>query len=130
MKEIKKDVYQIEGNQYLKKFKGGWTIISPIKKDITKPLAINNIDWFNMITGGSIANLIKVLIILFLLVGISWSYASETKMYREMISNPVTACMNAGYIGFQEQAGGEKKEDEFRLYLPSSTEDDEKAFSE
>jgi hypothetical protein len=92
LEEVKKETYKLDKNTYLQKIKAGYRLIYPPKKDITKPLTTDNINWFNMLTGGSIPRLITLLCILFLILFISWGYSIDTRTCRELMANPYKIC--------------------------------------
>jgi len=77
---------------YLKKSFDGWRVIHPFKNDD------GSINWFNISTGGSYWNLIKVLIIVLFIMVLSWSYFRDIKVctdFSERIQeDPVGFCLN------------------------------------
>ena len=67
---------------FLKKSFDGWRVVYPIKNED------RTINWFNLCTGGSWWNVLKTLFILSVILGVSWSYAHDTKQCRELVGNP------------------------------------------
>ena len=66
----------------LKKDRFGWAIVYPLKKDITKPFYIQeekkwNINFKNLLLGGSWFNLIKTLLIIGIILLVMYSYKHD-----------------------------------------------------
>lgn len=113
MEKINENLIQLNKNQFLKRNKRDeWNIIAPLKDPITK-----KINLFNLITGGSVVNLIKVIIIVSLIAFISYGYAKDKESCFEMLEDPFNACMKAGY--YKLNLGEEIKEDEEESNRPS-----------
>jgi len=77
-----KDVEKIREGLYIKKSFDGYRVVHPIKNDD------GTFNWFNILTGGNYWMLVKFLIILFLILAMTWSYAHDTKACRELMENP------------------------------------------
>lgn len=95
LEQIKQNVYKINKHEYLKINKGKGRIITPIKKDINKPFTFKNCDYFNLFISGGWGNLLKIAIIILLLAGLSWSYARDTRVCRDIVGNFTDKCIEA-----------------------------------
>jgi hypothetical protein len=67
---------------FLKHSFDGWRVVYPFKNED------GTINWFNLCTGGSWWSILKTLFLLFIILGVSWSYAHDTKQCRELVNNP------------------------------------------
>jgi len=136
MEQIKENIWRLNKNQYLKKDKGGdFRIIAPIKKDLYKSFwNTGNKNWFNFLTGGSWYNLFKVIIFILLILGISWTYAHDTRVCRELRENMdmKTGCLDINYLTEKgiETERGLYDEYEESTDLSLFAEDNDKAFSQ
>jgi len=73
---------------YLKKDLLGWRVVHPIKKDLDKPLSLQNVSWFNFLTGGW-NNLLILFIMVITIVSVFWfldMQYSEVVDYVEKLS--------------------------------------------
>jgi hypothetical protein len=75
-------IEKIREGLYVKKSFDGYRVVYPIKTEDGK------VNWFNLFTGGNYWKLIKTIIILLLILGISYSYYRDTKVCMELIENP------------------------------------------
>ncbi len=66
---------------YLKKDGKNYRVVHPIKNDD------GSINWFNLITGGSLKNLIVVGVVVLILIGLLFEYSSNVKMLQDQIAN-------------------------------------------
>lgn len=92
LQEIKNNVFRINDSTYLKKSKLGYSLIYPAKKDLMQPLKRGNINWKNLLMGGSWINFITIFIIVFLLLFITWGYKHDMKECMRIIENPYSIC--------------------------------------
>lgn len=83
---------------YVKKLKKGWRQIkAPVKKDFNKPYSFNNINWKNLLLGGTkhfLFNTLPLFALIFLLI---FSYKHDVNSYLEFFSNDTKInqfCMN------------------------------------
>jgi len=84
------NVEKIREGLYIKHSKFfGSRVIYPIKNDD------GSINWFNILTGGSYGKLLILLIILFLIFFMTYSYMRDVKLCREILINPIPFCLNA-----------------------------------
>ena len=68
-----------------------YRLIFPIKKDTDKPFTLDNINWFNFLTGGSWGNILMVVIIVLVMVGLVLAYKHDIALLSECCN---TACKN------------------------------------
>lgn len=69
---------EIEGKKvFLKKDKTGIRVIYPIKKNIEEPISLKNINWFNLLTGGSWWKVIKLILIVLLILFACYTYKHD-----------------------------------------------------
>lgn len=95
-KEVKKDLFKLDESAYLKKEKNDWYVIHPIKKDVTRSLSFENIDfrnYKNLILGGSWTRFFKLLLFIIWIIFMVWSYNSEIADYRDVAQNPCEYCI-------------------------------------
>lgn len=78
----KEPIEKIREGLYIKKSFDGYRVVYPYKNDD------GTINWFSILTGGNWWKLVKLLFLLAIILGVSFSYAHDTKNCREMISNP------------------------------------------
>jgi len=83
---------------YLKKNSAfGYRIVHPIQKDISIPIydkekkKINwsNVNWFNLLTGGSWWNLLIIAIIVLIITGFLYEYTSNIERFMNCFENPI-----------------------------------------
>lgn len=65
----------LEKNIWAQKDKLGWRVIYPIKNED------GSINWFNLITGGSWARLIIMLLVIAAVVGLTLSYRADVQSF-------------------------------------------------
>jgi len=83
-----KGVEKIRDGLYVKKSFDGYRIIYPFTNDDgTK-------NWFNILTGGNYWKLVKLLLIMLLIAGVTWSYMRDTRTCRELLGNAEEWCNN------------------------------------
>ena len=81
-----------EEKVYLKKDRLGWHEVHPIKKDITQPIKIGkkinweNINWKNLISGGSWIKLGIVIFIVIIILGCVYEYSTAVKTANECLN--------------------------------------------
>lgn len=85
MEEIGKDTYKLSDTEILEKKGKEWRIIYPLKKDLSKPFQSDNIQWFNLITGGSIKRLLNLGLILIVIFFVMWSYNNDIQECKVLI---------------------------------------------
>lgn len=87
-----KNIEKIREGLYVKKSFDGYRVIYPARNDD------GSMNWFNLLTGGSYWNIIKVSIVVLMLLGLSWSYARDIRVYREITEriarDPYSFCIN------------------------------------
>jgi hypothetical protein len=87
-----KDVEKIREGLYIKKSFDGYRVIHPIKRED------GTINWFNLFTGGSYWNWVKLAIILIIIYFMTWSYLRDIRVCRELTEtireDPYAFCMN------------------------------------
>ena len=79
---------KIREGLYIKKSFDGYRVVYPIKNED------GTLNWFNLLTGGSYWNLVKTMLVLLLILGITYSYYRDTKMCRDLIENPCDHLVN------------------------------------
>jgi len=88
------ELRKIEEGVFLKKGKFGYRVVYPYKNED------GSINYFNLLTGGSWANVIKVLIIVLLILGLSYSYHRDVLKTAEMVryvqAHPCEWCALSG----------------------------------
>jgi len=77
-----KNIEKIRDGLYVKESFDGYRVVYPYKNDD------GSTNWFNIFTGGNYWKLAKLAFILFVILGVSWSYRVDTKNCREFINNP------------------------------------------
>ena len=77
-----KNIEKIREGLYIKKDRLGYRIVYPYKNDD------GTINWFNVLTGGSWGNLIKVVLIVSLILFVTWGYYHDTKACKDFMENP------------------------------------------
>jgi hypothetical protein len=92
LKEIKNNLFKINDSTYLKKSKLGYSLIYPAKKDLFQPLKSGNINWKNLLIGGSWINFIAIFAVVFLLLFISWGYRHDMAECMKIIEDPYSIC--------------------------------------
>jgi len=75
-------IEKIREGLYIKKSFDGYRVVYPWKNDD------GTSNWFNILVGGTWWSLIKVSILVFIILAVSWSYAHDTKSCRELINDP------------------------------------------
>ena len=75
-----------------------YRLVFPIKKDENKPFSLDNIEWFNFLTGGSWGNIIMVVLIVLTMVGLVLAYKHDTAALIE--------CCNSACHALKAQADG------------------------
>ena len=124
--EIKPNLFKIDEKTHLKKTKSEYKLIFPVKDSKGKT------NWKNLLIGGRWSNLAVVIIIIFLLAFISWSYDNDVKVYREFYEDvsanvylicgkPTTNFM--GDLPNLSELMGEV-DNEYSLSIPSSDNDE------
>ena len=86
MKQLKKGVYLHENK------KGNFRLIYPIKKEPDKPYSINNLDWFNLITGGGYGKLFKLVFVILMILILAWTYHHDIEAYQDVFEDPCKYC--------------------------------------
>jgi len=85
MKDIKE--IEIEGDRInLKKSFDGWRVCYPYKN------SDGTFNYFNLLTGGTWWNVLKVLIVVGLILGLSFGYYNDVKVCRDCMANPCDYC--------------------------------------
>ena len=82
------DIEKIREGLYVKKGFDGLRVVHPIKNDD------GSWNWFNVFTGGTWWKLTKLLLILTLVLGMSWSYMRDTQQCRDLLSDPCKILSN------------------------------------
>jgi len=89
-------IEKIRDDLYVKKGLTGYRVVYPIKKDLNNSLNRNNINWYNLLTGGSIWKLIKVVLFVALIIlsVIAYQYdvGAYEKTVKEIFSDPYGWC--------------------------------------
>jgi len=67
----------------LKKSGDSFRIVHPIKKDLDAPLSLKNINWKNLIAGGSWKNLGMVAMIITVILGVLNEYSTNIRVLQE-----------------------------------------------
>lgn len=84
-------IEEIREGFYIQKSGKGYRQVYPIKKDITKPLTFDNINWKHL-TIKSWSNLFVLILIFGLLAFGVYAYQHDTAECREIIENPCDYC--------------------------------------
>ena len=79
---MSKPTEKIREGLYLKKSFDGYRVVHPIRN------TDGSLNWFNILTGGNWWKVAKLILILLLVLGMSWSYLRDTKQCRDLIENP------------------------------------------
>ena len=77
---------KLEDGTYLDKDRFGYKIIYPWKNED------GSINWFNLCTGGSWYNLMKVSLIVLLILGMVWSYKHDVSLCLGCVEDPCDYC--------------------------------------
>lgn len=85
--QVKPNLHKLNENQYLKETKHGFQIIYPVAKDVSKPFRKGNINYTNLILGGSWVRFITLLAILGLLFFSTWAYSTDLETCRKIIAS-------------------------------------------
>lgn len=96
MIKIKEGLYKLNDSQHLKKNKDSWNIIHHPKKDMGKPFSSDNINWRNLLIGGSWKSFFWIVAGLCILLFIVWSYAHDTEECRKLLENPPVCYCGTG----------------------------------
>lgn len=83
-------IEKIRDDLYIKKSFDGYSVVHPIKKDLEKPLTFKNLHWFNFLTGGNYWKLVKLIVILLMIFGLTWSYVRDIRVCRDIAEYAVT----------------------------------------
>lgn len=83
---------KLDESTYVGKDKFGYKIINPIRKNLELPFQKGNINWKNLLVGGSWFNIVKLLILLLILGSIIYGYMLNTNECREMVKHPKDFC--------------------------------------
>jgi len=132
IQEIKEGEFEIDKDTHIGKgLFNEWKLIFPIKYPDGK------INWKNFLIGGRWSNLITLIIILFLLFFLSWSYAHDVKVYKEFYekvsANPYIICGRSSFYGEQLPNLSEFNLSELIYNEPNlslSSSDDDEVFSQ
>ena len=100
-------VDKIREGLYVKKSFDGYRVVHPIKNDD------GTWNWFNLFTGGSCWNWVKVILVMALIFFVTWSYMHDVKAYREItdkiFEDPIGWCStvldNNAYRGWVDFGG-------------------------
>lgn len=81
------ELKKLDEGIYLKKNKGKYSLIYPIKKDLSKPFKKGNIDWKNVwgIRNKQWLTTIFILAIIFFSI---WAYKHDIELYRDIAQHP------------------------------------------
>ena len=81
---------ELEKGIYAEKDRFGWKIVHPVRNPD------GSINWFNLWTGGSWWNVVKVAGVLAIIGFVTWSYFRDINTCLEVMKNPCQACMDIG----------------------------------
>ena len=93
------NIEEIKPNLYVQKIKTRkgedyYKLVYPPKKDLTKPLKRDNINWKNLIANGRWLNLIFIALIVLIILFTSWRYKEETKACYDFRYNASDYCLS------------------------------------
>jgi len=97
---------EIEKGIYVKGSKGNYRIVYPIKKDITKGFTLENINWKNLLLGGSWGKFFTFLLVLLLILGVAWSYKHDTQECFNLIENKTLRCQECYNLNVGDALNG------------------------
>ena len=91
------DIEEIRPNLFVQKTRtGGWIVVNPIKKDLSKPFGKGNINWKNLLIGNG-QNIGLILIVVTLLFT-AWAYKHDTFECKKFMEDPcnysISHCAN------------------------------------
>jgi len=105
-------VEKIGDNLYIRNGITGYRIVYPIKDEY------GNMIWKNLIYGGSLWNLIKVLFIFLVLFLIMFAYKHDTQGCRDTLNNLSSICAQVNYVSFQENQSNQFKNQDWSDIIP------------
>ena len=73
---------KIREGLYVKKGFDGYRVVFPIKNED------GSLNWFNILTGGNWMKVAKLILIVLLVLGMSWSYMRDTRACRDLMEDP------------------------------------------
>ena len=79
---MSKPIEKIREGLYIKESFDGPRVVYPIKNDD------GSWNWFHILTGGSLWRLAKLILIVLLVLGMSWSYMRDTRACRDLMEDP------------------------------------------
>ena len=89
-------IEKIKDDLYVRKSFGEWIIVRPIKKDLEKPYAKDNINWKNLLVG-SWGSFIKMLILFGIIAFLIWSYREDMKTCTDALNSPCVQQCHENY---------------------------------
>jgi len=102
---------KIREGLYLKKGLFGYRLVYPVKNED------GTINLFNLLTGGSWGNLIKILLIIAFILILSLSYYHDIKECRKVMANPCNYCAIQTYPPISQNL---QTENENSIFIPVS----------
>ena len=87
------EIEEVKPNLFIQKTKFGYKVVYPIKKDLTKPLSFDNINWKNLLIGSWKTFGIFLLILFFLFLLYKAYYKEVVIPCKEIMENPCEYCM-------------------------------------
>ena len=86
------EIEKIREGLYVKKSLGSYRVIYPLRNED------GSRNWFNILTGGSYWNLVKVILIVSIILLMVWSYQRDIRVCTEFVNNiiadPIAFCLN------------------------------------
>ena len=85
------EIEKIKEDLYIQKGLFGYKIVYPIKKDLDRPLSLENINWKNLLIG-SWKQFLTLIIFLAIIFFFIWAYKHDMAVCQEMLKNPCQFC--------------------------------------
>lgn len=79
-------IEKIRDGLYVKESFDGYRVVYPMKNDD------GTFNWRNILLGGNYWKFMKTLFIIFVLLGISWSYVHDINAYKSIAEDPCGYC--------------------------------------
>ena len=114
------DIVEIEKGIYLKNDVFGYSIKYPVKKDEDMGLVKGNIDWRNLLLGGSWFNFSKTLVVIFIILFALWSYNNDISECTEFLDTYTIIDTGTNLICYKNIIDFEQS-NEYDLLIPSQS---------
>ena len=115
LEEIKPNLYKIDEQTHLKKSKGSYRLIYPIKD------SKGNFNWKNFLIGGRWSNFFLILFVVSLMLYLSWGHKADIKAFEEYIEKSCQRIELNNNYGELPNLSGLLEEDDNEYNLPIFT---------